>query len=206
MVRCSGSHPAHTPEIVSKTVPEGTASASWTFPLAVLIVLIVGGLIGLLNGVLTFRIQGQSLIMTLGVGFAVVGAAQIITSIGSEFAGNVLGQVPSWLRNMASIAGTTFGIPLPPVVVVWLIASVAIILMMSRTLFGRSFYAVGGNRRAAARIRISEFRIWATAYVVSGAMSAVTGMILLGFSGGRKAEEGNGASHARRRRHGFLAN
>lgn len=153
-------------------------------PLAFPIVLAAGIFVGLLNGLLTFRIQGQSLIMTLGVGFTVVGACQILTSIGSAYAGNVLGQIPAWLRNVASIGGSTFGIPLPPVVFIWLIVAVAAIAIMSRTLFGRSFYAVGGNRRAASYIRISEFRIWVTAYAISGAMSAVTGMILLGFSGG----------------------
>ncbi len=153
-------------------------------PLACLIVLGGALAIGFLNGVLTFRVQGQSLIMSLGVGFAVVGFCQILTSIGSAYAGNVLGQVPGWLRNIASIGGSTFGIPLPPVVLIWALISIAVVVIMTRTLFGRSFYAVGGNRQAAARSLISEFRTWVTAYTVSGGMSAVTGMIMLGFSGG----------------------
>jgi len=152
--------------------------------LACLIVLAGGLVVGFLNGVLTFRVQGQSLIMSLGMGFTVVGLCQILTSIGSEYAGNVLGQVPSWLRNLASIGGSSFGLPIPPVVVLWGIVSIAVIAIMSKTLFGRSFYAVGGSRRAAARSLISELRTWVTAYTVAGGMSAVTGMILLGFSGG----------------------
>ncbi|WP_410576015.1 ABC transporter permease subunit, partial [Bacillus sp. SIMBA_006] len=50
--------------------------------------------------------------------------------------------------------------------------------------FGRSVYAVGGSRTAAARLGISEFKIWISIHAISGAMSAVTGMLLLGFSGG----------------------
>jgi ribose transport system permease protein len=159
---------------------------NWNVPpiLACLIVLFSGAVIGVVNGVLSFRLQGQALILTLGVGFGVVGACQILTSIGSVYAGNVLGEVPEWLRDGSSIAGTTFGLPIPPIVLIWIAVAAIIIGIMSRTPFGRGFYAVGGNRRAASRVLISEFRTWTIAYTISGAMSAITGMALLGFSGG----------------------
>ena len=159
---------------------------NWGVPsvLACVIVLVGGVVIGILNGILSFRLQGQALILTLGVGFAVVGGSQILTSIGSAYAGNVLGELPEWLRDVSSIAGTTFGIAIPPIVLIWMFVAGVVIMVMLKTPFGRSFYAVGGNRRAASRILISEFRTWIIAYAVSGAMSAATGMTLLGFSGG----------------------
>jgi ribose transport system permease protein len=152
--------------------------------LACLVVVLAGALVGTINGVLSFRAQGQSLIMTLGVGFSIVGATQIVTSIGSVYAGNVLGKVPDWLKNVSSIGGNTFGLPVPPVIFIWIIVSFLVILAMSRTRFGRNFYAVGGSRRAAAMLQISERVMWITAYVVSGAAAAATGVLLLGFSGG----------------------
>jgi ribose transport system permease protein len=159
---------------------------NWGVPpvLACFIVFCGGIIIGVLNGVLSFRLQGQALIMTLGIGFGVVGASQILTSIGSAYAGTVLGDVPQWLRDMSSIAGTTFGLPLPPIVVIWIVISAIMIAVTIKTPFGRSFYAVGGNRRAASLVLVSEFRTWTVAYAISGAMSAITGMSLLGFSGG----------------------
>ena len=152
--------------------------------LACLVVVLAGALVGTINGVLSFLAQGQSLIMTLGVGFSIVGATQILTSIGSVYAGNVLGKVPDWLKNVSSIGGNTFGLPVPPVIFIWIIVSFLVILAMSRTRFGRNFYAVGGSRRAAAMLQISERVMWVTAYVVSGAAAAATGVLLLGFSGG----------------------
>jgi ribose transport system permease protein len=159
---------------------------NWGVPpaIACLIILCGGLVIGALNGVLSFRLQGQALIMTLGIGFGIVGASQILTSIGSAYAGTVLGEVPQWLRDMSSIAGTTFGLPLPPIVVVWVCVSLIMVVVTVKTPFGRSFYAVGGNRRAAAFALVSEFRTWTLAYTISGGMSAITGMSLLGFSGG----------------------
>ena len=59
--------------------------------LAFLMVIAIGAGIGFLNGVLTYRLQGQALILTLGMGFAVAGLVQILTSIGSAFSGNVFG-------------------------------------------------------------------------------------------------------------------
>jgi ribose transport system permease protein len=151
---------------------------------ACLIVFFGGIVVGVLNGVLSFRVQGQTLIMTMGVGLAVVGACQITISIGSVYGGTVLGTVPQWLRDVSSMAGTTFGLPVPPIVVIWILLAAAVVTFMTKTPMGRSFYAIGGNRLAASRILISEYRTWLIAYAVSGAMSAITGMALLGFSGG----------------------
>jgi ribose transport system permease protein len=159
---------------------------NWSVPssLACLITVAGGAVLGIINGLLSFRLQGQVLIATFGMGLAIVGASQIVTSVGSVYAGTVLGVVPSWLRGMSSAAGTTFGLPVPPLVIIWIAIAIIVIMVMSKTPFGRSFYAVGGNRKASSRILISEFRFWLVAYAVSGAMSAVTGVALLGFSGG----------------------
>jgi len=152
--------------------------------IAVIIVLAIGTLIGLLNGVLSFPLQGQALIVTLGVGFATSGLTQILTSIGSEFAGNVFGKVPHWLSNVAAMNGVTFGLAVPPVIFVWIVVSAALIYGMKNTVYGRYLYALGGNRTSAQRIRISERRYWWGAFAVSGFASALTGSLLLGWSGG----------------------
>lgn len=152
--------------------------------LAVLLVAAFGAGIGFLNGAMSFRIQGQALILTLGVGFAVVGAAQILTTLGSEYSGTVFSQVPAWFSNLASIAGKTFGVPFPPVVLIWAAIAGTMIFWIRRTRSGRHVYAVGGNRTSAARLQISERRVWIKTYTLSGLMSALTGMLLLGFSGG----------------------
>jgi ribose transport system permease protein len=159
-------------------------SAGWPSSLSILILIAIGAVLGVLNGVLSFRIQGQALIMTLGMGLSVVGAAQIAASNGAIEGGNNFGSVPTWLSSFASIAGVTFGLPVPGVVVVWVLVSVVIVVVMSNTWFGKSCYALGGSRLAAARLGISERRLWVAAYAISGAMSAFTGVALLGFSGG----------------------
>ncbi len=100
--------------------------------LAVIIIIVLGLLVGVLNGFLSYRLQGQALIVTLGVGFAVSGLTQIITSIGSSFAGNVFGTVPDWLKKLAAMNGTTFGLPFPPVIGIWIAVAILLIVGMRK--------------------------------------------------------------------------
>ncbi|MBY4618084.1 ABC transporter permease [Rhizobium redzepovicii] len=152
--------------------------------LAVVVVVALGAAVGFGNGLLSFKLQGQALIMSLGVGFAVVGAVQLYTSLGSAFSGTVFAPVPNWLRNFAAFNGKTFGFAMPPVVILWLVITGCTIWALYNTWFGRSIYAIGGSRVAAARLGISEFRVWTVIHALSGGMSALTGVLLLGFSGG----------------------
>jgi len=151
---------------------------------AFVLVIIIGGLIGFLNGVMSYKLQGQALIMTLGMGFAVAGLVQIITSIGSQFSGNVFGTVPPWLSNFAAMNGVSFGLSVPPTILLWIILSIIVIVALRYSAYGRYIYALGGNRRSAMLIGISEFKYWVLAYIISGAFAALTGALLLGWSGG----------------------
>lgn len=147
-------------------------------------ILVLGGIVGLLNGILSFKLQGQALIVTLGMGFAVAGFTQIMTSIGSQYAGNVFGTVPSWLSNLAAMNGRFFGLPFPPTIIIWIVIAIVVIVGLRVTSWGRNLYALGGNRRAAKLIGINEFRYWIGCYVISGVFAALAGSLLLGWSGG----------------------
>lgn len=152
--------------------------------LAIMITLVLGLVVGILNGLISLHLQNQALIVTLGVGFATVGATQVLTSAGASNAGGTSGVVPEWLANISSLSGETFGLPIPPVILIWLIIAVGLVLIMRSTWFGRSTYALGGNRSAARLMLISEPRRWVTVYALSGLFSAATGILLLGFTGG----------------------
>jgi len=152
--------------------------------ICIILVLLMGIGVGLINGLLSFRLQGQALILTLGVGFVVTGAVQALTTIGSDFGGSVFGVVPKWLSNIAATNGTIFGISVPPVVVIWIVLSIALILALKNTTWGRNLYALGGNRTAAARLSISERTYWVGVFTIGGFVSAFTGILLLGWSGG----------------------
>jgi len=159
----------------------GLGVPSW---LAVIFVLVIGAALGFLNGVLSYRLQGQALILTLGMGFSIAGLVQILTSIGSSFGGNVFGTVPKWLQNLAAMNGRTFGLAVPPTILLWIVIAIIVIIGLRYSAFGRYIYALGGNRRSAKLIGVSEFKYWTVAYTISGFSAALTGCLLLGWSGG----------------------
>ncbi|MBX9457940.1 MAG: ABC transporter permease [Rhizobium sp.] len=152
--------------------------------LATIIVLAIGASFGVANGFLSYRLQGQALIVTLGTGFAISGGVQIITSIGSAYSGNVFGTVPGWLSNLSAMNGTTFGLPFPPVIVIWVVIAIILMVGLRMTVYGRYLYALGVNRTSASRVMISEMRYWVMMYALSGFFAAMTGSLLLGWSGG----------------------
>lgn len=152
--------------------------------LATIIVLLIGTIFGVINGLLSYRLQGQALIVTLGTGFAISGGVQIVTSIGSAYSGNVFGTVPPWLSNISAMNGTTFGLPFPPVILVWAAIALILIVGLRTTVYGRYLYALGVNRTSASRVMISEMRYWVIMYALSGFFAALTGGLLLGWSGG----------------------
>lgn len=79
-----------------------------------------------------------------------------------------------------------FGIPLLAVVV--LAVTIAIALMLERTVLGRSIEAVGQNDRAAglAGLRVELTRFWA--YVICAALAGLAGALISGFSGGNSLD------------------
>ncbi|MGF4041792.1 ABC transporter permease [Paenarthrobacter nitroguajacolicus] len=161
--------------MISSGVPAG---------MAIVITLVLGVVVGTINGLISLHLQNQALIVTLGVGFATVGATQVLTSAGASNAGGTSGVVPDWLANISSLSGETLGLPVPPVILIWLVLAAALIFIMRSTWFGRSTYALGGNRSAARLMLISEPRRWVTVYALSGLFSGATGILLLGFTGG----------------------
>jgi ribose transport system permease protein len=151
---------------------------------ALCMILVIGAGFGFLNGVLSYRLQGQALILTLGTGFSIAGLVQILTSIGSSFSGNVFGTVPEWLRNFAAMNGETFGLAIPPTILLWAAIAIVVIVGLHYSSYGRYVYALGGNRRSAKLIGVSEFKYWTICYAISGFFAATAGCLLLGWSGG----------------------
>jgi ribose transport system permease protein len=148
--------------------------------LACIVLLVLGAAVGFINGVLSFGLQGQALIVTLGTGFAISGITQIVTTSTT----NLLGAVPAWLVSIATMNGTTFGLKIPAVIPIWVLISLGLVLGLKNTKYGRNLYALGGSRVAASRLSISERSYWVGAYMVSGFGSALAGALLLGWSGG----------------------
>ncbi|HEY1688860.1 MAG TPA: ABC transporter permease [Solirubrobacteraceae bacterium] len=152
-------------------------SAHWSAPLAVVVVILAAAAVGALNGVISWGLRVHPLLITLGIGFALLGGMLM-------FYGNVSVLAPAWLTKLSSAGGTTFGIGIPPTVVIWLVLSLIVIVILRQTTFGRYIYASGDNPLAADRMYARRRAVWISLFAASGVTSAVAGILLLGFTGG----------------------
>ena len=145
----------------------------------ILAAVLVGALVGVFNFSLIRVLSIPPIIATLAGSLIVMSVA---ISIGR---GLKIKPPPLFSDFMAM---RLFGIPLLAVVV--LAVSIAIALMLERTVLGRSIEAVGQNDRAAglAGLRVEQTRFWA--YVICAALAGLAGALISGFSGGNSLDQG----------------
>ncbi|MFO1057148.1 MAG: ABC transporter permease [Dongiaceae bacterium] len=141
---------------------------SW--PVACLLCLVLGALVGLGNGLLVTRARINSFIATLGSGTLLLGVNQWYTG-GRQ----VVGMLPhDFTLLSARIAGT--GIPAPVVYV--LVVSLVLWLVFDYLPLGRFLYIIGDSPRAAELSGISQSTYVTLAFVASGTIAAFAGVIL----------------------------
>jgi ribose transport system permease protein len=135
--------------------------------------LIVGGIIGLCNGLLVTRAGLNAFIVTLGTMSIITGFSLVLTG-GLTQPLNTGGF--SWLGS-----GTLLGVPFPLVLMVAVFA--LFWWVMARTPFGRQIYAVGGNPEASRLLGIPVEGVNLTLYVISGVAGALGGILLASMLG-----------------------
>ena len=139
---------------------------SW--PLAALVVMLIGMLIGLVNGVLVTRAHIDSFIATLGVGTIIYGISEWYTG-GAQ----ILGNLPSAFHR---VAGTALGVPLPAIYVA--VIGIVLWIVFEYLPLGRFLYVLGSNPRAAELSGISARRYILLAFVGSGLLTGFAGVVL----------------------------
>jgi ribose transport system permease protein len=137
------------------------------WPVVVVMVLLVGALVGLVNGLLVTRAGIDPFIATLGVGTILYGIAFWYAPI------QIVGQLPA---GFVAISSSPFGIPLPFVYLI--LVSIALWIMFERLPTGRFLYMLGANMRAAELVGISSRRYIPFAFIVSGLITAFAGIVL----------------------------
>lgn len=142
---------------------------------AIVIALAVAVLIGVTNGIGVGVFRVHPLIMTLGMGLVILGAAnawQLMTVRSS-------GGVPQEIRWIGS--STVFDI-FPVSLLVFVPVAALILVGLRRTGYGRLLYAIGDNPVAA---RLSGARSWqviTVLYTISAVLAAITGLLISGLT------------------------
>jgi ribose transport system permease protein len=159
---------------------------------AVAVVLLLGAAIGLAHGLLVTKLKLQAFVVTLCGMFIYRGAARWLTGDGVRGLGNqatyladagfdptdIAGQVAA-TQSLQGFLWTDDVVGLPRVLVVFLVLAALAALFLHGTVFGRYFFALGSNERAARFSGIATDRYKILAYVLSALTAAFAGIINL---------------------------
>jgi ribose/xylose/arabinose/galactoside ABC-type transport system permease subunit len=163
----------------------------WPEPIAWLLGLASGLLVGAINGIVVRYFRVPDIIATLGAFSAVRGVALLVTEglPVPTFAKVVEGR--SLPDSVNTLGAGSLG-PFPLIAIATAVVAVLGALILARSKLGRAALAVGGNREAAHASGIdvgaTKFRI----YALSGLLSALAGILLAGRLSSANALMGEG--------------
>lgn len=140
------------------------------WPLALVVPVAVCGLVGLLNGFLIAKGKMASFIVTLA---ALLGVRGLVLAIAGERTIGIGDDTPvfTWFGR-----GDIFGVEVP--IFIMVIAFAVGALVLNRTSYGQSIFAIGDSESAAQLMGVAVDRAKIIAYTMSGALAGLAGALL----------------------------
>jgi rhamnose transport system permease protein len=162
----------------------GVSWQNWGLPLelAIVVCIITGVIAGLVNGLFIVRVGVPPLIMTLATLALYRGLAEGISESRS-----VRGY-PDWFEELGQ--GSALGLPTQ----LWVLIIFAILfaVVLARTTFGRSLYAIGNNELGARFSGIPVGRNKLIIYSLSGLMAGIAAWIFVSRTTTTRSDYGSG--------------
>jgi len=158
-----------------------------TVPAALVVVLLLGGVVGLTNGVVVTKVGIPSLITTIGMMSILRGFAYMLTSGGSRQLPESLGLLDVF-GGSVSVAGVEIAY-----MVFWMLGLVVVFgLLLQWTRFGHHVYATGDDESAANRSGIDTDRVKISNFVITGVVTAIAGVLSIAYFGSMFGSAGRG--------------
>lgn len=153
-----------------------------------LIVLAVGAVIGIINGLIISVLNVPPFIATLGTQTIVYGIALVFTD-----AQPIGGFQKGYTSLVNGTIGKTATYPgLPYLLLVALVFGLFFWFLYNKTTHGKYMYAIGGNENAAEVSGVNTRKSKILIYMTAGLMYAMAGFLLAAKSGGATSSMGNG--------------
>ena len=141
-------------------------------PVAFVVALVFGALVGLVNGFLITKRRVPPFVATLSVLILVQGAVQAYT----------LGVPGGFVPEALGVVNQSSGILSVPLVL-WIGLNLVFAFILYATPYGRRIYAVGSNAETAHLSGLSVDRIKISVYIICSMLVVVAGIILTGYVG-----------------------
>jgi ribose transport system permease protein len=159
------------------------SNSLWPIPIAIAAVIVVGALIGIVNGVIVSKVGVNAFIATLGTGTVVVGLNYAYS-----------GGIPLQLKHSLSFADISIGRfwGVPHLVIVMAVMLFLLWLLLNRTVQGQHIKAIGFNSESARRAGISVDLCRIVSFAISGACAATAGVLMASNLGSGQVAAGDG--------------
>jgi len=151
------------------------------FPAAIFAALFIGAILGLVNGLLITYVGLPPFLATYGTLWVLFGFSYLILQ------GAVIYGFPAGFRVIGN--GSLLGIPMP--IIVMAVAFICGYFVLNHTTLGRRFFATGANIETAKMSGIRVDQIIIAAYVISGFLAALAGLVLIAYTNGSEARIGD---------------
>jgi ribose transport system permease protein len=162
----------------------GGAPLYYALPVAVGVCCLVGGLCGFINGAASVGLGVHPFIITLG-GMAIYRGITFRATNGQTVSDFPASLGSGFFR--AELGGVS---PVPSVLMV--VVGVFGAFVLSRTVFGRQTYAIGGNEVAARYAGVPTGRVKIAWYTISGVLAGLSAAMLAGYYGAVSTDAGSG--------------
>lgn len=152
----------------------GTMLVKFQLPIVVIlpVALVLGGVLGMVNGLLVSKVKLQPFIATLTT-MTIYRGLTLIISDGMPIRNiNKVSKVMTFINR-----GEIFKLPVS--MVVYLVLFGILWFTLGKTLFGKYLYATGGNEEAARLSAVPVNRIKISAYCISGLLSALAAILYI---------------------------
>ncbi|HEX9116207.1 MAG TPA: ABC transporter permease [Anaerolineae bacterium] len=141
---------------------------------ALIAAVLVGALIGLINGAGISFLKVSPLVMTLGMSGVVTGLILVVQH------GNVSGAVSPL---MTRVIARPLVLGIPGAIIIWVIFGILMWLLMERTAFGKNLFAIGTNRVTSRLSGINVTGMVLATYALAGALAGFGGFLVVGNTG-----------------------
>lgn len=156
---------------LSSALTAGLVGSGMPVALAILVSLLLGCILGMLNGLLISYGKLAPFIVTLAT-MTIFRGATLVYSNGNPI---TKGLSDSFLFQFLG-QGYIVGIPFP--VILMFIVFIILYILLHKTAFGKSVYAIGGNEKAAYISGVKLNKVKIIIYAISGIMASISGLII----------------------------